>query len=111
MTDVTLKEQEWQKIKGFLAQEKRAYLGDESACRCFVEGVKWILRSGSQWRLLPERYGAWNSVYKRFNRWCKAGVWERMHAHFAQDPDWEWGMLDSTVVRAHPCAAGAEKKR
>ena len=43
-------------------------------------------------------------------RWCKAGVWERMLGHFAHDPDMEKGMIDSTIVRAHPCAAGAQKK-
>ena len=99
------------KIRDFLRQEPNAYIGkDEQACRRFVEAVKWMSRSGSQWRLLPAEYGNWNSVYKRFGRWCKAGVWERMLGHFAQDPDMENGMIDSTIVRAHPCAAGAQKK-
>ena len=47
---------------------------------------------------------------KRFARWCDSGVWERMLAHFATDPDMENGMIDSTIVRAHACAAGALKK-
>ena len=56
--------------------------------------------------------GVWElKQYKRFARWCDKGVWERMLAHFADDPDMENGMVDSTIVRAHACAAGATKKR
>lgn len=111
MTDIKLTDAEWQKIREFIIQDPHAYLGkDEQACRRFVEAVKWISRSGAQWRLLPAAYGNWNSVYKRFVRWCEHGVWERMLAYLADDPDMEHGMIDSTIVRAHPCAAGAQKK-
>jgi len=112
MTEVRLSDNDWIKIREFLRQEPRAYVGtDEQACRRFVEAVKWMSRSGAQWRLLPAEYGPWNSVYKRFVRWCEAGVWERLLAAVANDPDLEHGMIDSTIVRAHPCAAGAQKKR
>ena len=109
-TDIRLSDEEWGKIRDFLRQEPHAYLGrDEDACRRFVEAVKWISRSGAQWRLLPAEYGRWNSVFKRFARWCAAGVWERLFAALATDPDTEHGMIDATIVRAHPCAAGAQK--
>ena len=111
MTDVRLTDDQWTKIRDFLRQDPNTYIGkDEQACRRFVEAVKWMRRSGAQWRILPAEYGNWNSVYKRFVRWCKAGGWERMLAHFASDPDRENGMIDSPIVRAHPCAAGAQKK-
>jgi transposase len=112
MTDIPLSDEEWGKMRKFLRQESRVYVGrDEQACRRFVAAVKWMSRSGAQWRLLPAEYGAWNSVYKRFVRWCEAGVWERLLAALADGPDLEHGMLDSTIVRAHPCAVGAPKNR
>jgi transposase len=69
MTDVRLTDKQWAKIRDFLRQDPNTYIGkDEQACRRFVEAVKWISRSGAQWRLLPDEYGNWNSIYKRFMR-------------------------------------------
>jgi transposase len=110
MSNTTLRDDQWEKIYLFLKNHPRAYAGQEAACRLFVDGVFWITRTGAQWRFLPAEYGAWNSVYKRFARWGEHAIWEEMHQHFAIDPDMEHGLLDSTVVRAHPCAAGASKK-
>ena len=111
MTNVRLQDDQWTKVRDFLRDDPNAYVGNEVECRRFVEAVIWIDRSGAQWRLLPGEYGNWNTVYKRFARWCDKGVWERMLEHFADDPDMENGMVDSTIVRAHACAAGAQKKR
>ena len=85
------------------------YTGKEINLKCFVQAVLWITRSGSQWRLLPKPYGNWNSVYKRFARWCDKEVFQRLHQHFVNDPDMEWLVIDTTIIRAHPCAAGALK--
>jgi transposase len=105
-----LRDNQWEMIYRFLQQHPRAYTGKEAGCRQFVQAVLWILRSGAQWRLLPESHGQWNSIYKRFARWCEHGVWTDMHQHFANNPDMENILLDSTILRAHPCAAGASKK-
>lgn len=110
MSSVRLEDTQWTKIREFLKSDPNAYIGNGEECRHFVEGVLWMSRSGSQWRLLPVEYGKWNSVYKRFARWCDQGIWERMLDHFVDEPDMENGMIDSTIVRAHPCAAGAQKK-
>ena len=110
MSSIKIKDKQWDKIVKFLQECRRAYVGQEAACRRFMEAVLWITRSGAQWRLLPEKYGNWNSVYKRFARWSDKNIWHKLHQHFADDPDMEHLIIDSTIVRAHPCAAGAEKK-
>ena len=73
--------------------------------RLFVNGVLWVLRSGAHWRDLPERYGKWKTLHKRFTRWAKAGVWEEIFASLIKDRDNQYLMLDSTLVRAHQQAA------
>lgn len=66
---INLSDNEWTKIRDFLLQASNAYMGkDQDACRKFVEDMKWVSRSGAQWRLLPEKYGKWNTIYKRFVR-------------------------------------------
>ena len=78
--------------------------------RLFVDAVLWIAKTGAPWRDLPERFGNSNSVWRRFDRWARRGRWQKVFEAL-QDPDLEWLILDSTVVRAHPHAAGAKKGR
>jgi transposase len=77
--------------------------------RLFVNAILWIGKTGAPWRDIPERFGKWNSVWKRFDRWSAKGVWHRIFEEL-KDPDLEWLILDSTVSRAHQHAAGAVKK-
>ena len=110
MSNVKLPAEQWDRILDFLRGCAGLYVAQEEDCQRFVEAVLWINRSGAQWRLLPAEYGNWNSVYKRFARWADKGVWEQMLQHFSGDPDLEYLIIDSTVVRAHPGAAGAPPK-
>jgi transposase len=77
--------------------------------RMFVEAVLWIVRTGSPWRDLPEVFGPWNSAFRRFSRWSRKEVWWRIFAAMSDDPDFEYLIIDSTIVRAHQHAAGAKK--
>ena len=110
MSTTKISDCQWQKLYAFLQGHARAYAGQEQACRRFIEAVHRILRTGAQWRELPDRYGKWNSVFKRYARWEEHGVWADMFKQFAQDPEMAAVMPDSTVVRAHMCAAGGSKK-
>jgi transposase len=78
--------------------------------RLFVEAVLYRYRAGIPWRDLPERFGDWKNVHRRFSRWAESGVWERVFQHLAADADNEYAMIDSTIVRAHQHSAGAKKK-
>lgn len=103
-----LRDDQWDKIKESLP-------GKESDCgvtakdnRLFIDAVMWIGKTGAPWRDLPESYGKWSSVHKRFCRWAKKGVWQMIFNTLAVDADTEWLMIDSTIVRAHQHSAGGK---
>jgi len=79
--------------------------GDDN--RLFVDAIVWMARTGTPWRDLSPCFGNWNSVYKRFRRWAKAGVWERILEALA-DPDLESVIIDGTIIRVHQHAAGGK---
>jgi transposase len=100
-----LTEAQWHKIEDLLPG-KPADRGRTAADnRTFVNGVLWVLRSGAYWRHMPERYGNWKSAHKRFTRWAKTGVWERIFEVLTSDPRNDYLMIDTTIVRAHQQAA------
>ncbi|NET71318.1 MAG: transposase [Sphaerospermopsis sp. SIO1G2] len=73
---------QWDKIYAYLCEFKGLHTGNERSTRRFVEGVFWLLRSGSQWRMLSSEYGNWNHVYQRFSRWCEKGIFHKMLYYF-----------------------------
>jgi transposase len=104
MTRHTISGADWRRIKTLLPRR-----GPRADDRKFVNAVLWVARTGAPWRDLPRRLGRWNSVWRRFRRWAETGVWGRVLAA-VRDPDVSTLILDSTVVRAHPHAAGALKR-
>jgi len=75
----------------------------------FLDALLWMARSGGRWRNLPERFGAYQSVKRRYYRWIEMDVLDGMLVVLAREADLEWLMIDSTIVRAHQRAAGARK--
>ncbi|WOH75735.1 IS5 family transposase [Bradyrhizobium sp. NDS-1] len=76
--------------------------------RLFLEAVLWIARTGSPWRDLPPTFGNWNTVFKRYRDWVKAGVFKRIFDVVSDDPDMEFAMVDATIVKVHRHAQGAK---
>jgi transposase len=105
-----IRDVDWARIKDLLSGQP----GDPGVTakdnRLFINAVLWIGKTGAPWRDLPERFGPWGSVWKRFDRWAKKGVWTRVFEAL-RDPDLEWMIIDSTVVRAHQHAAGKKGGR
>ncbi len=104
-----LRDDQWERIEDLLP-------GKASDCgvtakdnRLFVEAVLWIARTGSPWRDLPCELGKWHNTYTRFSRWSKKRVWQRVAEAVSNDADLQALLLDSTIVRAHQHAAGAQK--
>jgi transposase len=76
--------------------------------RRFLEAVLFVVRTGIQWRDLPACFGHWNSVARRFRRWATKGVFERVFERLSHDPDFEYAIVDGTIVRVHQHGAGAK---
>ena len=109
-----LTDAQWGKLRPLLPPQKPRTGRPANDHRTVINGILWILRTGSPWRSLPERYGSWKTVSSRFYRWQKAGVWDRILADLQRRADaggrldWSLHFVDSTVVRAHQHAAGAK---
>ena len=70
-----------------------------------------MTKEGASWRAVPKVYGYWNTLYRRFGRWCDTGIFQALHQHFHDAGEISAILVDSTMVRAHSCAAGAPKKK
>ncbi len=103
-----LSDAQWARMSGLVPGRPDAPGSSGRDNRMFVEGVLWIVRTGAPWRDLPEVFGRWNSAFRRFSRWATKGVWDRILVAMSDDPDFEYLILDSTIVRAHQHAAGAK---
>ena len=96
-----LSDAQWEKIKDVLPGRVESVGRTAVDNRVFVNGVLWVLRSGAHWHDLPERYGKYKSLHKRFSRWAASGVWEKIFHELVRDRKNLYLMIDSTIVRAH----------
>ena len=106
-----LRDDQWDLIKGLLPGREETVGATARDNRLFVEAVLYRYRAGIAWRDLPDRFGDWKNVHKRFSRWGQSGVWQTAFNHLASDADNEYAMIDSTIVGAHQHSAGAVKKK
>ena len=112
-----LSDKQWEKIAKFFEQKASKNGRPRLPNRPIVNGIFWILNTGASWRDLPERYGTWQTVYDRFNKWSKDGtitsVLECLQIELNELGllDWSLFEVDSTSVRAHKSASGAIKKK
>src|SRR5437588_10736790 len=110
MRRYALRDDQWERIKNLLPG-REGHVGVTAADnRRFVEAVLYRYRAGIPWRDLPERFGDWDNVHRRFTRWAESGVWERVFQQLAAGADNEYAMIDSNIVRAHQHSAGAKKQ-
>lgn len=107
MDRTKLSDSEWARILPQLTKLTDVHLGSLDKCRRFIGASLWILRTGAQWRTLPPEHGKWNSVFKRYSRWCSNGAWDKLLNCFSEHADLQDVSIDGTVTRAHACAAGA----
>jgi transposase len=105
---LVLSDMQWSRIEKLCVGKPEDPGGTGGNNRMFVEAVLYVARTGCPWRDLPAAFGNWNSVYIRFNRWSEGGVWLRIFTALSDDPDFEYLIVDSTIVRAHQHAAGAK---
>ena len=102
-----LTDAQWARIADLVPGKKSDPGRTAKDTRLFVDAVLWLARSGAPWRCLPDDFGLWSSVNTRFWCWSRTGVWDRLFKALADDPDFEYLIIDSTIVRAHQHAAGA----
>ena len=108
MDRMVLRDDQWERIARLVPGK----VGDPGRSgannRLFVEAVLWIVRVGAPWRDLPKDFGNWNSVFQRFRRWVRSGVFDQMFEALSADADFEYVIVDGTIVRVHQHGTGAK---
>lgn len=103
-----LSDAQWERIAPLLPGKEGDPGRSGEDNRLFVEAVLWLVRTGSPWRDLPDDFGHWNSAFRRFRRWAKNDVFERIFQALSGDPDFEYAIVDGTIVRVHQHGTGAK---
>ncbi len=103
-----LSDDEWAYFEPFVTETGPLRRRPPADHRGVLDAIFWITRTGAPWRDLPEELGRWNSVHRQYRRWTAAGLWDLMLAGLTEGGGGNaLQMIDSTIVRAHHCAAGA----
>jgi len=107
MARFDLSDKEWSLIEPLLPNKPRGVARVDD--RRVINAIFFILRTGSPWRDLPERYGPYTTAYNRYNRWSKAGIWLKIFQTLAAKSPASMALIDSSIIRAHQHAAGGKK--
>jgi transposase len=99
----------WERVKDLLPPENHGEGRPSKPNRVMLNGALWSNKTGAPWRDLPERFGPWQTVYARFNKWSKDGAFQKLFDALTQDADTQDVSIDSTSCKAHQHAAGAKK--
>jgi transposase len=105
---LVLKDEQWERVAPLLPGKAGDPGRTGSDNRLFLEAVLWMVRTGAPWRDLPKAFGFWNSVFRRFRRWVQAGVFEYLFQALSGDPDFEYALIDGTIIRVHQHGTGAK---
>ncbi len=116
MSRYKLKDEHWGVISPYLARKKKSKAGRPQRVddRVIFEGILWILHTGASWRDLPKEFGAWQTVYKMFNRWSKAQVFDKIFDIFKDNAELDFLIIDSSYVKVHKHGTnpkGGQKKK
>ena len=116
MSRHNLTDSEWKTIRVFLQAERSGKAGRPwKPHRTVVNGILFVLHTGIAWEDLPSEFGKFKTVYNRFRRWVKSGLWDRIFEALidrilkAGEIDFKLWCVDGTVIRAHRVASGAPK--
>jgi transposase len=108
MIRTVLTDAQWKKMEPHCLGKKSDPGRTGGDNRLFLEAVLWKARTGCPWRDLPEEFGDWNAVFKRFSYWSGRGIFEKIFEAVSDDPDMEYAMIDATIVPVHRHGHGAK---
>jgi len=102
-----LSDAEWSRIEPLMPRGRRgAHRVDD---RRVISGIVHMLRSGARWRDCPAAYGPYTTIYNRFNRWSRQGIWfEIFEALTGSTGVYGTVAIDSTILKAHRSAGGGK---
>ena len=92
---------QWERVAPLLPGKDGDRARSAKDNREFLEAVLWIARTGAPWRDLPNEFGLWNSVFRRFRRWARKGVFERVFKALSADAGFEYVLIDGAIARLH----------
>ena len=105
----TLTDAQWNQIKDLLPGKAGDPGRTAADNRLFVDAILFVAKTGVPWRDLPERFGKWNSIWRRFDRWCERNVWKRLAQELGES-DLAELQLDSTSVKVHVAGVGGRRQ-